>query len=71
MGSYLFVTEKCIRAFSEEEKKNLKTRSHLVCMGTDMKMILKLITEEIGYESVNWIYVAQDGEWLRALLNTK
>jgi hypothetical protein len=32
---------------------------------------VKINIEEIVCEGVNWIYVAQDGDWLRALLNTK
>jgi hypothetical protein len=32
---------------------------------------IKINVKEVGYEGVNWIYVAQDGDWFRELLNKK
>jgi hypothetical protein len=33
--------------------------------------VIKIDTEEIGCEGVNWICVAQDGDWLRTLSSKK
>jgi hypothetical protein len=43
----------------------LKSRHHSEDLSVDGKIILKWIFLEIGWEGVDWIYLAKDGDrWL-------
>jgi hypothetical protein len=50
--------------------ENLKGRDHSEDLGVDGKIILEWILRELGWKGVDWIYLAQDRDRWRALLNT-
>jgi hypothetical protein len=49
--------------------ENLKGRDHTEDLGIDEKIIFRMVLTEIGWEGVDRIHVAQDGEQWRAVVN--
>jgi len=46
------------------ERENLKYRGHLEDAGEDERIILKRIFKQTGWESTDWIQLAQDrNQW--------
>jgi hypothetical protein len=58
--------EKCIQNFSLKPRREEIIRKHKRRWENDIKMNFK----EIGYEDVDWVYLAQDRVQWRALWNT-
>jgi hypothetical protein len=48
----------------------LKERDHLIVLGIDARIILKLFHREMWYENVNWIRLAHNRAQWRAFVNT-
>jgi len=49
--------------------ERLKGGDHLEDLGIDGRHNIKMDLREVGWESVDWIHLAQDGQHCRALVN--